>query len=97
MSLRHHAAVAQLGEGVSSVELADFIRQVADRTAQRVITVGETQYGGRIQQFETKSVEEIYDELLDEVADVYAYAAMLAVHAMAVRNRANEFRGDGEA
>jgi len=85
-----------LGSGVSSVDLADLIRQIAERTSRRVITIGETQYGGQVQKFESMSPEELYEELLDEVADVYAYTAMLAVHAMAVRNIANGVRGGGD-
>ena len=95
MSLDSHPAVQNLGHGVSSVDLADLIGQISERTRRRVLTIGESQYGGRIQKFETMSPEKIFDELLDEVADVYAYAAFLAIHAMAVRNVANGVRGDG--
>lgn len=94
MSLSSHNAVASLGHGVSSVDLADLIGQIAQRTQQRVLTIGDSQYGGAVQKFETMSPEKIFDELLDEVADVYAYAAFLAIHAMAVRNVANGVRGD---
>ena len=86
MSFSNHPAVTKLGGGVSSVELSDFIGQLAERTRRRVLGVGEDQYGGEIQKFETMNPEVIYEELLDEIADVYAYSAFLAIHAMALRN-----------
>ena len=96
MSLDSHPAVQNLGRGVSSADLADLIGQISTRTQRRVLTIGESQYGGIVQKFETMSPEVIFDELLDEVADIYAYAAFLAIHAMAVRNVANGVHGDGE-
>lgn len=86
MSFSNHPAVTKLGDGVSSVELSDFIGQLAERTRRRVLGVGHDQYGGEIQKFETMDPEVIYEELLDEIADVYAYSAFLAIHAMALRN-----------
>lgn len=89
MSLAEHPAVRDLGSGVSSVDLADLIGQIAQRTQSRVIGVGHEQYGkGRLQKFETLTPDEIYEELIDEIADIYAYGAFLAIHAMAARNRA---------
>lgn len=94
MSLDQHPAVQNLGRGVSSVDLADLIGQVAERTRRRVITIGETQYGGVLQKFETMNPETVYEELLDEVADAYAYLAFGLIHAMALRNKSRGVRGD---
>ena len=96
MSPDTHPAVANLGSGVSSIDLADFIGQLAERARRRVITIGETQYGGQIQKFETLSPEKIFDELLDEVADGIAYLAMASIHAMAIRNQSRGVRGDDQ-
>ena len=96
MSPDKHPAVLGLGSGVSSVDLADFIGQLAERARRRVITIGESQYGGQIQKFETLSPEKIFDELLDEVADGIAYLAMASIHAMAIRNQSGRVRGDAE-
>lgn len=96
MSIPDHVAVSHLGKGVSSVELADLIGQIAERTRRRVITVGESEYGGKIQKFETMNPEVIYEELLDEIADAYAYLAFAAIHAMALRNKSRGIRGDDQ-
>lgn len=96
MSLDQHPAVRNLGSGVSSIDLADLINQLSERARRRVITIGETQYGGAVQKFEEMSPEKIFDELLDEVADVYAYSAFLVIHAMAIRNKSHGVRGDDQ-
>lgn len=96
MSPQNHPAVLNLGAGVSSIDLADFIGQLAERARRRVITIGETQYGGAIQKFETMNPETIFDELLDEVADGIAYLAMASIHALAVRRQSVPVRGDDQ-
>ena len=96
MSPDKHPAVLGLGSGVSSVDLADFIGQLAERARRRVITIGESQYGGQIQKFETLSPEKIFDELLDEVADGIAYLAMASIHALALKRESYRIPGETE-
>ena len=96
MSPDKHPAVLGLGSGVSSVDLADFIGQLAERARRRVITIGESQYGGKIQKFETQSPEKIFDELLDEVADGIAYLAMASIHALALKRESYRVSGETE-
>lgn len=83
--LANHAAIQHHGSGVASAELADFIMSVARMAAARVEGIGQEQYGGMIQKFEVMSSEEIFQALLEEVADIFAYASFLAIKAGALR------------
>lgn len=84
-SLANHPAVRQHGKGVAPEFLADFIMSMARMSAARVQGIGAEQYGGEIQKFETMSSSEIFDALLEEVADIFAYASFLAIKAGAAR------------
>lgn len=55
--------------------------QMARMSAARVQGIGAEQYGGEIQKFETMSRDEIFEALLEEVADIFAYASFLAIKA----------------
>ena len=77
-------AVMQHGNGVDVQDLASFIQNVATMAASRVQGVGAKEYGGQIQQFETKSVADLRQDILEEVADVVAYAAMIAIKTLAL-------------
>ncbi len=83
--LANHAAIRHHGSGVASSELADFIMSVARMAASRVEGIGDEQYGGMIQKFELMSSEEIFQSLLEEVADIFSYASFLAIKAGALR------------
>jgi len=79
-SLVDHPAVTGYGHGVSTEELASFVEVLASRASSRVRGVGAEQYGqGSLQKFETLTAAEITTELLDELADVVAYASMIAI------------------
>lgn len=80
-SLSSHPAVRQHGKGVAPDHLADFIMSMARMSAARVQGIGAEQYGGEVQKFETMSPTEIYEALLEEVADIFAYASFLAIKA----------------
>jgi len=84
-SLASHPAVRQHGKGVAPEFLADFIMSVARMSAARVQGVGADQYGGEIQKFELMTPSEIYEALLEEVADIFAYASFLAIKAGAAK------------
>lgn len=84
-SLANHPAVRQHGKGVAPEFLADFIISMARMSAARVQGIGAEQYGGEIQKFETMSSTEIFDALLEEVADIFAYASFLAIKAGAAK------------
>ena len=83
--LTDHPAVRRHGKGVAPEHLADFIMSVARMSASRVQGIGAEQYGGEIQKFERMSASEIYEALLEEVADIFAYASFLAIKAGAAR------------
>lgn len=87
--LSDHVAVTNHGSGVGSGNLANFVACFADYSASRVLSTGRLQYelgGTGEQRFETLDAKELCDELVDELADVMNYAAMLAVKVLAVRN-----------
>jgi hypothetical protein len=83
--LANHPAILAHGSGVNSSDLSDFIMSIARMSASRVQGIGNEQYGGEIQKFETMSSEEIFQGLLEEVADIFAYASFLAIKAGALR------------
>lgn len=80
--LINHPAIATHGMGIATSSLADFIRVLAELTAERVSSIGADQYAqGDVQAFEAKSPHEIFQEIVEELADVVAYVAMLAIKA----------------
>lgn len=88
-ALSDHIAVTNHGKGVDSESLANFIECIADFAGGRVRTTGRLQYevqdtGG--QRFEELSGVQLVDELVEELADTIAYAAMIAVKVLALRN-----------
>lgn len=84
-SLADHPAIRQHGTGVAPEFLADFIMSMARMSAARVQGIGAQQYGGEIQKFELMNPSEIYQALLEEVADIFAYASFLAIKAGAAK------------
>lgn len=87
-SLNDDAAVISYGSGVSSSDLAAFTRSIADAAARRIEGVGDEQYGqGELQKFETATVDHYVDELIDEVADIQAYLAIIVLKVLALRRR----------
>ena len=86
--LADHDAVKWHGLGMESPELANFVEAFGSYVQGRILTTGKDQYeddGG--QRFEEMSLAELLDESLDELADVVAYASMLAIKLLAVRRR----------
>lgn len=77
--LEDHEAVRQHGKGVDPAELADYITLLGDFAAERVKGIGAEQYGGHVQRFETKSIEDLRRDALEEAADLVAYAAMILI------------------
>ncbi len=73
-------AVADLGSGVSTDALINFMDMFYDRVVERVEGPGASQYFTDVQKFELMSVDQITDEMLDELADAWAYIAFAAVH-----------------
>lgn len=88
--LAGHSAVGHHGTGTSTPELADFIRVLTEASISRVQGIGDEQYNGGdgIQKFETMSIDEVLDALLEEVYDIQSYLAMLAIKVIALRERA---------
>lgn len=91
-SLADHTAVIQHGAGVYSEDLADFTRQLADIAATRIATVGDEQYNDAIelQKFETASIDQYINELVEEVADIFAYAAIIVLKTIALKKQIDE-------
>jgi hypothetical protein len=79
ISLINHAAVKKHGHGVSTDELVNFTDNLHDRMVYRVKGIGHRQYAGKIQAFETYTVDRMVEETLDELADVLAYVNMLTI------------------
>jgi len=74
-------AVHDLGVGVSTDSLINFMDLFYDRVVARVEGPGAEQYlDDNVQKFETMSVDDITDELIDELADTWAYIAFAAIH-----------------
>lgn len=74
-------------------DLADFIEKITVMARERVQTVGAAEYGGAIQLFETKHVGELQRDILEEVADIVAYAGMIALKTLAIEKACRTFRG----
>ena len=78
-ALRTHPAVRKHGHGVSTPELVNFMDNLHNRMIERVKGIGQQQYGGRVQKFETYGPDRLVSETLDELADVLAYVGMLTI------------------
>ena len=77
-------AVELLGRGVGTDDLVHFMDLFYDRVISRVEGTGSDQYEHEgTQKFEGMSVDELTNELLDELADTWAYIAFIAIHIMA--------------
>lgn len=78
-----HPAVRKHGNGMSSDDLASFTECLASFAQSRIKGTGADQYAqdGR-QQFEDMTIEELQEYLLEEVADIFAYGAMIAIKAL---------------
>lgn len=87
-----HTAVIDHGKGVYSEDLADFTRQLAEVAAQRIATVGDEQYNDAIelQKFEVSSIDQYVNELVEEVADIFAYASIITLKAIALKRTIGE-------
>lgn len=79
-------------EGLTSWDLADYVNRFAGYATTRILGIGAHQYdlAGR-QKFEGKDLEDICDELLDELADVVNYAAMIALKVSRIRDEAERW------
>ena len=74
---------------MSSWDLADWQGEFSQYASGRILGIGAHQYDGAgSQKFEGLTVEELCDELVDELADVVNYAAMLAAKVMWLRREA---------
>lgn len=91
-SLSDHTAVIQHGSGVYSEDLADFTRKLADIAATRIATVGDEQYNDAIelQKFEREPIDQYVNELVEEVADIFAYASIIVLKAIALKRSIDE-------
>jgi hypothetical protein len=89
-TLNEHPAVVNHGSGVYSSDLADFVRALAEASATRIEGVGDEQYNtGELQKFEVNSVDQYVNELLEELADVMSYLAIITLKILAFRQKAD--------
>jgi len=88
---RHDSPVAP-PEGLTSWDLAEWVGDFSTYATTRVLGIGAHQYdlAGR-QKFEGLDIQDICDELIDELADVVNYAAMLALKVTRVRDEVDEW------
>lgn len=77
--------------GVSTQQLAEFQRRFATYARLRLLGPGADQYvrDGK-QKFESLSPRQLVQELLDELADIVNYAAMLAIQLQRLPDRLEE-------
>ncbi len=88
--LLDHPAVRKHGKGMTTEDFASFTEALADYSTVRVRGVGAAQYSGTEgQKFEQLTFEDTVLELVDELADVQNYAAMLAIKLLALSNGAS--------
>lgn len=74
--------------GLTSWDLADWQHQFGLYAQTRILGIGAHQYDeAGSQKFEHLPLADLYDELLDELADVVNYAAMLAARISRARQQ----------
>ena len=77
---------------MTSWDLSEWQHDFAQYASGRILGIGAHQYDqAGSQKFEGLSIEESCDEMLDELADVVNYAAMLAAKVMWIRREADQF------
>ena len=66
--------------GLNAFDLADYVQAFSEYSQHRILTIGAKQYdlAGK-QKFEQYDITQLCDQLLEELADVGNYAAMLAI------------------
>lgn len=90
-------AVRDHGQGVNPGDLAAYIESLAAFASERVQGIGAKQYGGALQQFETKSVEDLKIDMMEEAADLIAYAAMILIKIEALESTVESTQSVGSA
>ena len=92
-TLAEHPAVTEHGRGITTIDLAEFVDVIGQAAASRIAGVGAEQYegeDGQPQKFETNSLEQTVNELLDEITDVYAYTALIAIKILSLLNKVTQ-------
>lgn len=76
---------------MTSEELAAEVTGLAEIAASRVLGVGDKQYSvGDKQKFEGYTIDRLFGEAEDELADIVSYAAMLRVRLRRLREAVNQ-------
>jgi hypothetical protein len=76
----NRGAPAGIPYGITSSELADYVREFAEFQASRVMSDGTRQYDrGTHQAFEDMSVNELVTGAVEELADLAVYASMISL------------------
>ena len=77
---RDRGAPAPIPYGITSGQLADYVREFAEFQVSRVMSDGMRQYDrGTHQAFEDMTVNELVTGAVEELADLAVYASMIAL------------------
>jgi len=72
--------------GISSEQLADYVKQFVAEAMQRVLGVGQEQYDqGGHQRFETMDLDELFRWFEEEALDAVVYLAMISLRVARAR------------
>ena len=94
---RDRGAPAPIPYGITSSQLADYVREFAEFQVSRVMSDGMKQYDrGTHQAFEDMSVNELVTGAVEELADLAVYASMISLQLQRLaKSLTDKDMGDG--
>jgi hypothetical protein len=76
---------------MTSEELASVIGQTIESVKHRILNVGDQQYSfGDKQKIETKTINEVFTDALEEVDDLLVYISVIRIRLDQLRNGLDE-------
>jgi hypothetical protein len=76
---------------MTSEELASVIGQTIESVKHRILNVGDQQYSfGDKQKIETKTINEVFTDALEEVDDLLVYSSVIRIRLDQLRNGLDE-------
>jgi hypothetical protein len=76
---------------MTSEELASVIAQTIESVKHRILNVGDQQYSfGDKQKIETKTINEVFTDALEEVDDLLVYISVIRIRLDQLRNGLDE-------
>lgn len=93
----NRGAPAGIPYGITSGQLADYVREFAEFQVSRVMADGMTQYDrGTHQAFEDMTVNELVTGAVEELADLAVYASMISLQLQRLaKSLTDKDMGDG--